>query len=776
MAEAKKSVVKKGSDTKPKAVDHSRACINRLLAILLDSIPKYDSNRPEILKNIFYDYCSQWNPAHTFGDTETSLVSSGERGVSRYIPPFYETHFKEFLNTFRERVYPELADPAETAGQFLNVIDLSYDPQHSRTLSSYRKKALAQDIDAFTPEQRSDFMANMLYFFMYKPRYSLKTGKAAPPPEFIRGYKIGTTCPFFCGREEETIITHKLLTENGYAFITGHSGYGKSELGRGMAVKYSQLYPGYYNHAFIVPFHESFRETIIRLSCTDDAEIQKEYNSDRKQLFSSLGKHPDLALILQNELKALQDRRDEDLFAAHDRLLASLTPNDLMIIDGANLPSDQDPLLAHILSYPCHVLITSQYNYSDYAHLDLTGIPKSKDLKRLVTCYWTDAKEHVAQTKEMISLLHGHTLMIILCAKLLDTGSILIDDLLDKLRAHRAMLNAEDKIKIRKDGADIADSFQGFIRMLFPFFHLDQEEQYILTNLALFPSDGIRLADFKEWVGLTGPDTDSDFRVRYADAIFRLVEKGLIQNRDGMLSMNALIQDVVLAEEEVAPSVIRCHSLLSHLQKFCQEFCDSIEYPETVFRVLMNTIILAQKDDDDFYLELMQDAFFAVVFHGFQEGISAISEELSRTLISPQRILTSPRSQMLHYIKACNAKTTEEERAEYHAIMARFYVLPVESLLTPQVAPAFKLLFKMGISSFSGFQHEITPERNATLKQTIQKELHSLFHTLDGWKEYTKLMADILNMLSWVAMAVKQGIPSGITIGQIVRIVDPDPL
>ena len=108
--------------------------------------------------------------------------------------------------------------------------------------------------------------------------------------------------------------------------------------------------------------------------------------------------------------------------------------------------------------------------------------------------------------------------------------------------------------------------------------------------------------------------------------------------------------------------------------------------------------------------------------------------------------------------------------------MARFYVLPVESLLTPQVAPAFKLLFKMGISSFSGFQHEITPERNATLKQTIQKELHSLFHTLDGWTEYTKLMADILNMLSWVAMAVKQGIPSGITIGQIVRIVDPDPL
>ena len=776
MANTKTNTTKKETGAKSKPVDYTRACMNRLLAILLDDVPKDDVNRPQILQSIFYDYYNQWKPPYIFSDGETSLLASGSRRVPDSVTLFYKKRSQEFFTSFREHVYSRLPDPAETAGQFLNVIDLSYDPSNSRTLSSYRKKALAQDIEAFTPQQRSDFMADMLYFFMYHPLYSLKVREAAPPPEFIRGYKIGTTCPFFCGRDKDTMAAHKLLTEHGYAFITGHSGYGKSELSRGVAVKYSQQYPGYYRHTFIVPFHESFRETIIRLSCADDAKIQKEYNSDRKQLFAALGKHPELALTLQNELKALQDRQDEDLFAAHDKLLSSLTPNDLMVIDGANLPSDQDPLLAHVLDYPCHVLITSQYNYSDYAHMELTGIQDPKDQKELVACYWKASRGCVGKTKEMVSLLHGHTLMTILCAKLLDTGSILIDDLLDKLRTHRAMLNAEDKIKIRKDGTDLSDTFQGFIRMLFPFFHLSQEEQYILTNLALFPSDGVPLADFKGWLGLTDPHTDPELRAQYADAIFHLVEKGLIQNHDGVLSMHTLIQDVVLAEEEVTPSVQRCHALLSNLQTVCQAFCDSTEYPETVFRVLMNTITLAQKDEDDFYLELMQDAFFAVVFHGYREGISAISEELSRLLVSPQRILTSPRSQMLHFIKACNAKTTEEERAEYHAIMARFYVLPVEYLLSPQVIPAFKLLIKMGISAFSGLQHEITPERNETLKRTIQKEVHILFHTSEGWKEYTKLMADILDRLLWAAMAVMQGLPSGITVGQIVRIVDPDPI
>ena len=776
MANTKTKTAKKETGTKSKPANYTRACVNRLLAILLDDIPKEDVNRPQILQSIFYDYCNQWKPAYIFSDGETSLLASGARRIPEYITLFYKKRSQEFLTSFRERVYSRLPDPAETAGQFLNVIALSYDPRNSRTLSSYRKKALARDMESFTPQQQSDFIADILYFFMYHPLYSLKAGEAAPPPEFIRGYKIGTTCPFFCGRDKDITAAHKLLAENGHAFIIGHSGYGKSELSRGVAVKYSQLYPGYYRHTFIVPFHESFRETITRLSCIGDAEIQKEYNTNRKLLFSSLGKHPELALTLQKELKVLQDRQDEVLFAAHDRLLSSLTPNDLMVIDGANLPSDQDPLLTHVLTYPCHVLITSQYNYSDYAHLELTGIQDPKDLKELVACYWKASRGCVGKTKEMISLLHGHTLMTILCAKLLDTGAILIDDLLGKLRTHRAMLDAEDKIKIRKDGADLSDTFQGFIRMLFPFFHLSREEQYILTNLALFPSDGVRLADFKEWMGLAGPHTNPDFRAQYADAMFNLAEKGLVQNREGVLSMHTLIQDVVLAEEEVAPSVQRCHALLSNLQTVCQEFCDNAECPETVFQVLLNTITLAKKDEDDFYLDLMQDAFFAVVFHGYQEGISVISEELSRLLVSPQHILTSPRSQMLHYIKACTAKTAEEKRAEYHAIMARFYALPVESLLTPQVALAFNLLMKMGISAFNELLHEMTPERNAELKQQFKKEIHYLFCTLDGWKEYTKLIADVLEKLFWAAMAVMQGIPSGITVGQIVRIVDPNPI
>lgn len=760
---------------------HPRFCLNHLLAILLDSISDSKDNQPQKLAYIFQDYCDQF-PQGSF-EFDVSVVSSikhGSRAPVRFITDFYKTRSQEFGENFYTEVYPKLESPMETAGQFFNVISQSFDPQHRRSLDHFKEKMLSLDLTSYSPRACSDYMAESLYYFMYHQTFALKAGSPALPPDFVLGCKTASPCQYFCGRDDEISKLHTLLLANNHAFVTGLSGIGKSEVARGYAQTYSHNYPAYYKHTFTVPFYGSLRQTIIRIPFSCDEEIRKQYETQRKQLIASFAGNPDGLPMLQEELQRLEQKQSDALFAEHDRLLSTLPPNTLMTIENMNIRSDQDPLLAHVLAYPCHVLITSQDNYSDYAHLELTGIQDPKVLKELVACYWKDAGKNSKKNVEMFSLLHQHTLMVELCAKLLGTGAMRIDDLLAKLRTLRLRLDAEDIIKIRKDSRNISDTFHGFIRMLFPFFHLDQEEQYILTNLALFPAEGIPLTDFKKWIGLTSEghasDTEQSFRRLCIAAISSLVEKGLIQNRDGVLSMHALIQDVVLAEEEVAPSVQRCHSLLSNLQTICQEFCDNTDYPETVFRVLMNAITLAQKDEDDFYLELMQDAFFAVVFHGYQEGISAISEELSRLLVSPQRILTSPRSQMLHYIKACNAKTTEEERAEYHAIMARFYDLPVEYLLSPQVIPAFKLLIKMGISAFNGLLHEITPERNETLKRTIQKEVHILFHTPDGWKEYTKLMADILDRLLWAAMAVMQGIPSGITVGQIVRIVDPDPL
>lgn len=772
MAKAKKNTTANTKGTTLTSVQYTRACMNRLLAILLNDISKDHVNQPDVLQKIFYDYCSQWEEPYKFGDSETSHLKSGSRRIGDDIMLFYKKRSREFSNTFRGLVYSALKDPVEVTGQFLNVISLSYDPHNSKTLYSYRKKALAREVETFTPQERSDFMADMLYFFMYHPNYSLKVGEASPPPDFILGSKIGSTCPFFCGRDDSTMMTYKLLAENGYAFITGHSGYGKSELSRGVAVKYSQRYPAYYKHTFIVPFHKSFRDTIIHIPCKCDAEIQKRYNARREQLFTSLGDHPDLASTLQNELKILQDQYHDELYDAHNRLISSLTPNDLMVIDGANLPSNQDPLLAHVLAYPCHVLITSQYNYSDYAHLELTGIQDPKALKELVASYWKDARTNSDKTKEMISLLHSHTLMIILCAKLLDMGSLLIDELLGMLRIYKAGLSAEDKIKIRKDGKNISDTFHGFIRMLFPFFQLAQEEQYILTNLALFPAEGIRLADFKEWLDLKDPG----FRKRCAAAIYNLVEKGLIQNRNGILSMHALIQEVVVAEEEVTPTVQRCRSLLSFLHAVCKEHCETVEHPENVFRVLMNTVTLAKKDDVDFYASLIKDALFASVFQGYQEGVQFFSEELNRLLSCPQVPLDSLHTAMKNYLNACKAKTTAEARIYYHAIMVRFYAQPVESVLSPQFLPSFRLLVKMGIATFNGFKHEIGPERTEKLIQMFKDESYYLFCTLDGWKEYTRILAQILDKLLLAAHAVICGIPSGITIGEIVRIVDPDPI
>ena len=754
-------------------------CLSYLLKIILDNLPKSMGNQPSKVQELFYHYCHQCDPAIYISETTISSWKSGNRVFDHKIIDYYETNYNEFIENFQQNIVPVLEDPVSVAENFYSVISRSYDSQHRNSLDRYKKDALAQKPESFTEQECARFLAENLYHFMNHLEYLVKFGETAGAPDFILGCKTPAPCRHFCGRDDEKSLLHKMLLENGHTFVTGFSGMGKSELAWSYAQEYSQTYSSYYKYTFTVTFHDSLRETILRMPFACDAGIRKRYEIRRNQMIASLGNNPDAFKQLQEELEKIEQQLSDELFSTHDSMLATLHPHTLMVIDNMNIRPEQDPLLSHILDYPFHILFTTQYDYTDYSHLELTEIQDDSILMQLVASYFKNAENYSAEMTEMISLLHRHTLFIELCAKLLGMGAVRVQELLEKLRVQKAKLDAEDLIKIRKDSIDLLDTFHGYIRMLFPFFHLNPEEQYILTNLALFPVEGIHLADFKKWMNLStdtqAADAERSARRRYISAIYILIEKGLIQNRDGILSMHTLIQDVVVAEEEVAPSIRKCHTLLTSLQNICKDYCKNTDYPETVFLVLMNTVSLAQKDEESFYLSLLKDAYFAAIFQGYQPGIQVLSADLEKHLGPTGSPLDSLHESILHYIKACNAETPEKAKAEYQAIIDGIQSQPIENILNPEIESELNPFLKnMAMAAVKQASHEIGPEGMEEIKGQLLDEANYLFGTPNGQKELAGIMSGIFGSITKAATAAMRGESTKLIGSDILNLFTPE--
>ena len=754
-------------------------CLSCLLKIMLNNLPSSMGNQPSKVQALFSHYCKQRDPAIYISETTISSWKSGNRVFDHKIIDYYESNSDEFIENIQQNIVPALEDPVAVAEEFYSVISRSYDPQHRSALDHYKKGVLVHRPESFTAQECARFLSETLYYFMNHPEYEVKFGGTAGAPDFILGCKTPAPCHHFCGRDDEKSLLHKMLLENGHTFVTGFSGMGKSELAWSYAQEYSHTYSSYYKYTFSVTFHDSLRETILRMPFACDAEIRRRYEIRRDQMISSLGKNPDAFQQLQEELKKLEQQLSDELFSAHDRLLATLHPHTLMVIDNMNIRPEQDPLLSHILDYPFHILFTTQYDYTDYPHLELTEIQDSSILMQLVASYFKKAENYSSEITEMISLLHGHTLFIELCAKLLGMGAVEVQELLEKLRVQKAKLDAEDLIRVRKDNVDLSDTFHGYIRMLFPFFHLNPEEQYILTNLALFPVEGIYLADFKKWMNLSNDvqtsDAERSARRRCISAIYILIEKGLIQNRDGVLSMHTLIQDVVAAEDEVAPSIRKCHTLLTSLQNICKDYCKYTDYPETVFLVLMNTVSLAQKDEEPFYLSLLKDAYFAAIFQGYQPGIQVLSADLEKHLGPTGSPLDSLHESILHYIKAYNAETPEEARTEYQAIIDGIQSQPIENILNPEIESELNPFLKnMAMAAVKQASREIGPDGMEKIKGQLLEEANYLFGTPDGKKELTGIMSGIFGSILRTIAAAMRGKSTKLIGNDILNLVAPE--
>ena len=387
----------------------------------------------------------------------------------------------------------------------------------------------------------------------------------------------------------------------------------------------------------------------------------------------------------------------------------------------------------------------------------------------LASGYFPKAKKFASEIQEMVSLLHGHTLFVELSARLLGMGALTVPDLLSKLRSRE--WGIDDPVKLRKDGMDYSKTFLEFLRMIFPLFNLAPEEQYILTNLALFPRQGIALTDFKKWLGLTpAGDVSTEEQILNKQrivSIYTLADKGLIQNREGTLFLHDLIREVIGAEDEVAPSIQRCKTLLWNLCILCvPEKPEALEepLPEGLFPTAENVVKWAKKDDEELYWNFLNAVFFAMVLHGYQSGIRLLVGELRQRLGPTGTPLDIVRKSYDHNLHAAAAQTQEEAEQEHQAALENLGNLPIGDALHSSDRKELNWLLGQQMGGLTWLLEKTVGKKGmADLEKKFQQE-YAYLQTEEGQTELSGQISEFLKIATPAAQDIQAGKRSRVTI------------
>ncbi len=171
-----------------------------------------------------------------------------------------------------------------------------------------------------------------------------------------------------------------------------------------------------------------------------------------------------------------------------------------------------------------------------------------------------------------------------------------------------------DKVTITKDGRSYNDSYYGHISGLFGLRNLTPEQLDVMSCMSLVPFDGIPLRLFAEWMDME--DTN---------ALKEMVELGCVRSLPGnRIALHPMMWDVALAD--ATPGVARCKVMLEGIR--CHLKVENFQEWETLFGIVCNTVEFADKDDGEFFLPFLWEAFLCMERHGYQRGMDTLLPSL----------------------------------------------------------------------------------------------------------------------------------------------------
>lgn len=382
-------------------------------------------------------------------------------------------------------------------------------------------------IDAITPpmEQRIEELKMRILTLLSKSPAEISSAQAVISGGKLKSSQILPNSNFV-GRQTEIVQIGSLMETCNKLFLQGFGGIGKSELAKAYALSNK----AHYSTVVFATYHTSLQDMLINDKAFYIENFSRTHTCDGQ---------------LEN---------DQDYF---QRKLAHLQRNSdhstLLIID--NFDTNEDPDLEAFLDGEYSILFTTRNDFSELGLpvLQLEALEAEKEQLLLFTHYYRRplTPQAEAVVRQILTLVGGHTLAIELIAKYMFHQRIQPDKMLAILQ--------ESGLRSIETGAvshgfNKALSVYDNVLQLFNLASLNEEERYILKNLALVGIEGL---DFVVFASLCEID---DFLL-----IDDLIRKSWIRHNpvEDTISLHPLIRDVVMKECQLC--LDDCNIMLNNL-------------------------------------------------------------------------------------------------------------------------------------------------------------------------------------------------------------------
>ncbi len=287
--------------------------------------------------------------------------------------------------------------------------------------------------------------------------------------------KISSPCGFFTGREQEIEAVAEAFEKDHIVFLQGMGGIGKSEIARG----YAQAHRGEYDRIIF----SNYTSNLIDLFSGDDITIENLSRAD-------------------GEEGTMWFRRKLEAF----RTLA--TSRTLLIID--NFDTDEDPYMDEVFASSCRILITTRNDHSDYRTIHVGPIGDFDAVLRIFSDYYGKPIKPSDQdvVAEMLRLVGCHTITVELIAKQMKASFLKPEKMLERLRSTGMNMHLKEKVRRERSAEKLSAS--DYIRQLFTFSDLGEEQRYMLSVMSLTPVSGIQIHMLGEILDLDDYDVIND--------------------------------------------------------------------------------------------------------------------------------------------------------------------------------------------------------------------------------------------------------------------------
>lgn len=510
-------------------------------------------SQSEFFNAMFFAYTDGNDSA--FDNSYVGKFSRNERALPAELFKFYAGDLGVLSDDIEAYILPWLIDYYNTAEELYKLIKAD----------EYFSEDIKSDIISTFPfEKKSDvlsFITNAVYNTMSRPKEPATLPVPKKADSFIVEYDLDTAyappplCKYFCGRDDELKELRKLFEKNNRIFITGLAGIGKSEF----AKAYAKRYRDKYKHILFFTYNGSLHDMITQIP--------------------------------------LDDNDDKNAFGVRHKLLRKLGNDTLIIIDGFNVRESELSSYAEyevIKKYKCDMLFTSRSHFENESTFELSEMP-IEALHRLVCNIFPEAEEYSSVVDEIIDIVHRHTYAVEITARLMNTGLLEPDEILEKLKTCSINPELSDKVKTVKDDKTQNQTYYSHIHFLFSLFELNEDMRYILSCTSFIPNEGIKVRPFAKLCGLADLNT-----------VHELDESGMLKlSENGIISVQPMVKDIIITDLE--PSIQSCTDFMKNTFDVCT--AHGIAVPVKSLADMLTEICRhIRYDDIEYYLLFIEEA------------------------------------------------------------------------------------------------------------------------------------------------------------------------